>query len=279
MDMLLVLLGLSLLIAMVVGLIKPSLVIRWGEKRTRPRVLMVYGGLFVASFIILGMTGNGNSNTNSVKAVKTQKVDQVTPVSTPANMAPEMKYDNAQAKARISDWLGEHEFPGISKLSLDPGKPDNSLYETKGKKYHLFILNGLSRSVDILVDPYTGELFYHDIGVEPQPINKWYLDYKSSHKAAKANNNRIDEKSEWVEMPRGETVGYLPVITGVVKNISNKPYSATITFTLYDGQGNQLGTADASIQDLKPGSTWKFQAISNSNTATFNLKGISYHLW
>ena len=123
------------------------------------------------------------------------------------------------------------------------------------------------------------ELFYHDIGVEPQPINKWYLDYKSSHKAAKANNNRIDEKSEWVEMPRGETVGYLPVITGVVKNISNKTYSATITFTLYDGQGNQLGTADASIQDLKPGSTWKFQAISNSNTATFNLKGISYHLW
>lgn len=279
MDMLLVLLGLSLLIAMVVGLIKPSLVIRWGEKRTRPRVLMVYGGLFVASFIILGMTGNGNSNTNSVKAVKTQKVDQVTPVSTPANATPEMKYDNAQAKARISDWLGEHEFPGISKLSLNTGKPDNSLYETKGKKYHLFILNGLSRSIDILVDPYTGELFYHDIGVDPQPINKWYLEYRASHKNSTQANKRIDEKSEWVEIPRGETVGYLPVITGVVKNISNKPYSATITFTLFDEQGNQLGTAEAGIEDLKPGSTWKVQAISNANAATFKLKGISYRLW
>ena len=240
---------------------------------------MVYGGLFVASFIILGMTGNGNSNTNSTKAVKTQKVDQVNPVSTPSNVTPEMKYNNAQAKDRISDWLGEHEFPGITKLSLDPGKPDNSLYETKGKKYHLFILNGLSRSVDILVDPYTGELFYHDIGVDPQPINKWYVEYRASHKTSTQANNRIDKKSEWVEMPRGETVGYLPVITGVVKNISNKSYSATIIFTLFDEQGNQLGTAEAGIEDLKPGNTWKFQAISNANAAKFKLKGINYHLW
>ena len=53
MDMLLVLLGLSLLIAMVVGLIKPSLVIRWGEKKTRPRVLMIYGGLLIVLLLTL----------------------------------------------------------------------------------------------------------------------------------------------------------------------------------------------------------------------------------
>lgn len=44
MNTLLVLLLLVSLIAMVVGLVKPGLVIRWGEKKTRPRVLMIYGG-------------------------------------------------------------------------------------------------------------------------------------------------------------------------------------------------------------------------------------------
>ena len=51
MDTLLVLLGLASLIAMIVGLINPGLVIRWGEKKTRPRVLMVYGGLLIVLLI------------------------------------------------------------------------------------------------------------------------------------------------------------------------------------------------------------------------------------
>lgn len=283
MNTLLVLLLLVSLIAMIIGLVKPGLVIRWGEKKTRPRVLMVYGGLFIVLFIALGMTGTPNSEKTSSKAVtkteEPQKSEQAQAEA--ASKEPEIKYTNEKARERVGDWCWEHQFPGDPKLSISKGS--DSFYETDGKKYYLFTLEGLPRAVDILVDPYTGDLFFHDIGLKPQPLDKWYLEYKASHgntnTKTQQNNVRIDEKSEWVEMPRGEMVSYLPVITGVVKNISNKPYSATITFTLFDGQGNQLGTAEASIEDLKPGNTWKFQAISTANTATFNLKGISYRLW
>ena len=48
MDKVLVLLILGCLIAIVIGLVKPGLVIKWGEKKTRPRVLVFYGGFYLA---------------------------------------------------------------------------------------------------------------------------------------------------------------------------------------------------------------------------------------
>ena len=41
-------------LALIVGLVKPSLVIRWGEIKTRGRVLLVYG---VSMFIFMMLTG------------------------------------------------------------------------------------------------------------------------------------------------------------------------------------------------------------------------------
>ena len=41
-------------IAMFIGLIRPSLVVRWGEKRTRGRVLLYYGVGFFALVILAG---------------------------------------------------------------------------------------------------------------------------------------------------------------------------------------------------------------------------------
>ena len=81
MDALLVLLGLASLIVMVVGLIKPALVIRWGEKKTRPRVLMIYGGLFIVLLVALGMTGNSKSEKNVSKAVTKTEETQVKPAN------------------------------------------------------------------------------------------------------------------------------------------------------------------------------------------------------
>ena len=40
-------------IIMIIGIIKPSLVIRWGEKKTRLRALLIFGGLMVG-FAVLG---------------------------------------------------------------------------------------------------------------------------------------------------------------------------------------------------------------------------------
>ena len=41
-------LGGIVLVALIIGMIKPSLVIRWGETRNRWRVLLVYGVAFIA---------------------------------------------------------------------------------------------------------------------------------------------------------------------------------------------------------------------------------------
>ncbi len=95
-----------------------------------------------------------------------------------SKLTSDLKYDQAAAKSRIMDWLGEHEFPGVSKLDLS----DGSLAVIEGQKYHQFVLSGLRRPVDILVDPNTGALFYHDLGLKPKDINRWYLEYKRSSK-------------------------------------------------------------------------------------------------
>lgn len=50
---------------------------------------------------------------------------------------------------------------------------------------------------------------------------------------------------------------------GIVKNNTNKEMSyASITFNLYDKDGNLLGTAIDNINNLKAGGTWKFKAMS-----------------
>jgi len=44
------------LLALVIGLIRPSLVIRWGQKKTRGRVFLTYGLAAVVFFTLLGIT-------------------------------------------------------------------------------------------------------------------------------------------------------------------------------------------------------------------------------
>lgn len=56
MNNLFFLVSLLSLLLMIVGIIKPSIVIRWGTKKTRKRVLKVYGIIFIAAFIAFSVT-------------------------------------------------------------------------------------------------------------------------------------------------------------------------------------------------------------------------------
>lgn len=276
MDVILVLLGLGCLIAIVIGLIKPSQVIRWGEKKTRSRVLMIYGGLFIVLFIALGMTGTSNGEKNTSKTIMKSEESKEKPVEEAKNKDVDLKYDQATAKKRIIDWLGEHEFPNVTKLSLNPGNADGKLFETDGKKYHMFELTGLPRAVDLLVDPYTGEVFFYDTGVKPQPIDKWYVNYRASHKTD--SSSVINDDFAWVEEPSMQD-GY---IVGKVKNTSNKTFkSATIVFDLYDGSKNRIGSVGADIRNLKTGDIWSFQVSPYlyEATASYELESIEGYTW
>ncbi len=58
-----------------------------------------------------------------------------------------------------------------------------------------------------------------------------------------------------------EYLGYSATITGVAKNTSNKNYSyVSVEFSVYDTNGNNLGTAIANINNLSSGDTWQFEA-------------------
>lgn len=57
-------------------------------------------------------------------------------------------------------------------------------------------------------------------------------------------------------------LGYSVNIKGVLKNTTGKEFSyVSVTFAIYDKDGNQIGTALDNMNYLQPGSTWSFDAI------------------
>ena len=70
---------------------------------------------------------------------------------------------------------------------------------------------------------------------------------------------------------------YSTKINGTINNQSGKNYSLVmVEFSVYDGAGNNLGTARASISNLFSGDTWQFSAsLSLSNTKPTSYKLVS----
>lgn len=71
---------------------------------------------------------------------------------------------------------------------------------------------------------------------------------------------------------------YSITITGVAKNVSGKQLSyVSITFTLFDSDGNQIGIAIDNTANLTNGTTWKFSAYGTTTgaPATFRVSDIT----
>ena len=65
-------------------------------------------------------------------------------------------------------------------------------------------------------------------------------------------------------------------IEGKLKNESGKNIdSISLTFNLYDEQGNVVGNAIASAATLAPGDTWAFKALAAAKFSTFKQSGIT----
>ncbi|MFJ8452481.1 hypothetical protein [Bacillus paramycoides] len=67
------------LIALIIGIIKPQLVVRWGaeEKRNRKSVLKFYGIGVIAMFVLFGVTSDGTKKTEEAKTeAKPAKAEQ-----------------------------------------------------------------------------------------------------------------------------------------------------------------------------------------------------------
>lgn len=92
------------------------------------------------------------------------------------------------------------------------------------------------------------------------------------------NSNMIDENFEWVERPnmQGNYIGsgiyqtkIGSIISGIIRNTTDKTFSyVSISFKLYDSDGNQVGTTYDSISNLSGGNTWKFKATTGDDSVT-----------
>lgn len=61
-------------------------------------------------------------------------------------------------------------------------------------------------------------------------------------------------------------------ITGIVTNVSDTDYSyVSISFALYDENGNKLEDAIDIVSGLKPGESWKFKAVGTAEAARMEL--------
>ena len=95
-----------------------------------------------------------------------------------------------------------------------------------------------------------------------------------------AINETVDQtdKYEFIEEPALSTNEYgNQIIVGVIKNNTSvdKDY-IQVSFTLYDADGNNIGTAWTNTNNLKAGGTWKFEAgILEDNVESFELDEVT----
>ena len=92
-----------------------------------------------------------------------------------------------------------------------------------------------------------------------------------------SSTKKSEAQYEITEKPKLVYEDYTNKIVGIIKNNSgsDKGY-IQISFTLYDADGNNIGTALANTNNLKDGGTWKFEAIALENDVkSFELDEVS----
>ena len=70
-------------------------------------------------------------------------------------------------------------------------------------------------------------------------------------------------------------------VNGIFKNNSEKTYyNISLTYTIYDLDGNVLGNAYANLDRINPGETWKFKAtyfdVDSTDAVSYKLIDVSY---
>lgn len=89
------------------------------------------------------------------------------------------------------------------------------------------------------------------------------------------------EKYSFVEEPRLEKDGNeyyeMKYIVGTIKNNTSKKTSyIQVTFSIYDKDGNVIGSAIDNVNYIEPGGTWKFKAmILEEEYDSFKFESVS----
>ena len=126
------------LIALVIGLMKPNLVIKWGdlERRNRKNVLKYYGLALVASFILFGITIPKETATNTVKSTENKK-KELTPEEKAAKEMTDADKAAANKKAAEEKAAAEKveaEKAAAEKAATDQAAQEKAVADQKAKE-------------------------------------------------------------------------------------------------------------------------------------------------
>lgn len=135
MDNLFLLLFLVCLVATIVGVIKPQIVVRWGdtEKRNRKNVLKYYGIGLVVFFILFSITTNNTANTATTN--KNDSSSKSTAVSNKKELTPEQKAaaEKAVAEKAAADKIAA-EKAAKEKAAVDKAAAKKAAAEKAAKE-------------------------------------------------------------------------------------------------------------------------------------------------
>jgi len=142
----------------------------------------------------------------------------------------------------------------------------------KGIRNFIFIFVSVMLSIGVIIYISHGETY-------EESMNNF--NSRQDNQSDYDNDYDNDYDFEWVEEPYlGEVTMWGTRVHGSLRNISNTTFSLVIIdFTLFDSQGNQIGTATATMSNLGAGNTWKFEAIDGTakDTVSFEFADISYY--
>ena len=89
-------------------------------------------------------------------------------------------------------------------------------------------------------------------------------------------NNNVEQEKFTVTEHSTTNDGYWTYVVGTVKNNTNKNYSyVQIEISLYDAEGNLIGSALDNINNFEPNGTWKFKAMATEDFSTYKIKDVT----
>ncbi|MBU2701709.1 hypothetical protein Ga0466249_002828 [Sporomusaceae bacterium BoRhaA] len=156
MNNLFIIIFLLSIICLIVGVIRPSYVIRWGnpEKRGRKKVLATYLSLIIISFIAIGMT----TDTKKIATKEQQINQQQSPAQTTSTPAPPQQQPSATMKVTIPQFIEiynkeikqRHGDKSVININTEkPMRPGVTTYD---------IPDGKDSNVVINCDPTSGQI-------------------------------------------------------------------------------------------------------------------------
>lgn len=105
------------IIAWIIGLIKPGVIVRWGENRTRKMVSAYCGGLFVLSIILISASPSNETETTASVEEPTEEVSESTNEPQPSEVEPEKEMVEVAFDENISITNNKATINGTTNLA------------------------------------------------------------------------------------------------------------------------------------------------------------------